>query len=173
MEVNSLLEHEKFNFLNKDEKRFVFTFSEEIAKLGYTNDGVQNYVVFGKYKIEYYRPEVKTKKVIARIYIRDGDEKIAARWGGHGLGIVLGLYFTNIDKHRAYIENAPDFIKTPFIDSHSVCHGCKSKCNRRKSYTIDYKAYAKCTDCAFMFGELNIKNVLEYVNLLTAFYPGK
>ena len=173
MDVKKILEGEKFDFLNEDEKRFIDAFSDELAKLGYANDGIQDYVVFGKYKIEYYKAEVKTKKVIARIYIRDGDEKIAARWGGHGLGIVLRLYFTNIDKHRAYIECAPDFIKMPFTDSHSVCRGCKGKCNRRKLYTIDDKSYAKCTDSAFMFNEPNKHDVLEYVNLLTTFYPVK
>jgi hypothetical protein len=116
---------------------------------------------------------MKTKKVVARVYIRDGDEKIAARWGGgeNGLGIVLRLYFTNVDKHKAYIENAPDFIKTPFIDGHSLCHGCKDKCSRRKIYTIDDKLYAKCTDSAFLFNKPLAKNTLEYINLLTIFYP--
>jgi len=173
MEVKNILEYEKYDFLSENEKRFIVAFSDELAKIGYANDGIQDYVVFGKYKIEYYKAGVKTKKVIARIYIRDGDEKIAARWGGNGLGIVLRLYFTNIDKHRTYIEDAPDFIKTPFIDSHSVCRGCKGKCNRRKLYMIDNKSYVKCTDSAFMFIEPNINDVLEYVTLLTKFYPMK
>lgn len=173
MELNELLTDSKFDFLNKNEKQFITEFSNEMVNIGYTNDSIQNYVVFGKYKIEYYKSGAKTKKVIARIYIRDGDEKIAARWDGHGLGIILRLYFTNIDKHRVYIENAPDFIKAPFIDNHSVCQGCKGKCNRRKVYTIENKAYIKCTDSAFMFEAPSDKNILEYINLLTAFYPAK
>ena len=171
--MNDLLAHEKFSFLKEDEKQFIVSFNDKMTKIGYANDGIQDYVVFGKYKIEYYKAGVKTKKVAARIYIRDGDEKIAARWGGNGLGIVLRLYFTNIGKHRAYIENAPDFIKTPFVDGHSVCHGCKDKCNRRKIYNIDGKTHTKCTDSAFMFEEPNKKNVVEYINLLTLFYPIK
>lgn len=173
MEIPELLVDRKFDFLNEDEKQFIAAFNNKMTETGYTNDGIQDYVVFGKYKIEYYKAGVKAKKVVARIYIRDGDEKIAARWGGHGLGIVLRLYFTNIDKHSAYIENAPDFIKTPFSDNHSVCRGCKSKCSRRKVYAIDNRTYAKCTDSAFMFEEPSAKNILEYINLLTVFYPAK
>lgn len=173
MEISNLLEHEKFNFHNQDEKQFISAFNNHMKNIGYINNGIQNYVVFGKYKIEYYKSGVKTKKVVARIYLRDGDEDIAARWGGHGLGIVLRLYFTNIEKHKTYIENAPDFIKNPFIDSHSVCKGCKSKCSRRKLYTIDGNSYAKCTDCSFIFEEPETNNVMEYINLLIEFYPLK
>lgn len=173
MKIDELLIDSKFDFLSENDKQFINAFTNEMIINGYTNDGIQDYVVFGKYKIEYYKSGVKTKKVVARIYIRDGDEKIAARWSGHGLGIVLRLYFTSIDKHRTFIENAPDFIKTPFVDHHSVCRGCKGKCNRRKVYTIDGKAYAKCTDSAFMFEEPIANNILEYMNLLTAFYPTK
>lgn len=173
MGINELLVDSKFGFLNEDEKQFISVFNNKMKANGYTNDGIQDYVVFGKYKIEYYKAGTKSKKVVARIYIRDGDEKIAARWGGHGLGIVLRLYFTNIDKHRAYIENAPDYIKAPFTDSHSVCRGCKGDCNRRKAYTLDGKAYVKCTDSAFMFEKPCAKNAFEYVNLLAAFYPTK
>jgi hypothetical protein len=171
MKIYELLADNKFDFLNENEKHFIAAFDDGMTNIGYTNDGIQNYVVFGKYKIEYYKPNVKTKKVVARIYIRDGDEEIAARWGGHGLGVVLRLYFTNIDKHRAYIENAPDFIKMPFIDNHSICRSCKDKCNRRKIYTIADKTYVKCTDSAFMFDEPSTKNPMEFINLLTAFYP--
>ena len=160
-----------FNFLSEDEKRFISAFTDAMTENGYANDGVQDYVVFGRYKIEYYKAGVKTKKVVARIYIRDGDAKIAARWSGRGLGIFLRLYFTNIDKHRAYIESAPDFIRAPFVDDHSLCHGCKDECNRRKVYTIYDKAYAKCADSAFLFNEPQAKNVMEYVSLLTEFYP--
>ncbi|MCL2109003.1 MAG: hypothetical protein FWH20_06635 [Oscillospiraceae bacterium] len=170
--MNDLL-LEKYNFLNENEKKFIVSFNDEMAKIGYVNSGIQDYVVFGKYKIEYYKLGLKTKKIIARIYIRDGDEKIAARWGGNGLGIALRLYFTNINKHKTYIENAPDFIKTPFIDNHSICHDCKVNCNRKKVYMIDGKMYTKCTDCAFMFEKPNAENVMEYINLLKLFYLTK
>ncbi len=173
MRINEWLADDKFSFLNEGEKQFISAFNDEMIERGYANNGIQDYVVFGKYKIEYYKSGLKTKKVIARIYLRDGDERIAARWGGHGIGVVLRLYFTNINKQRAYIERAPDFIKAPFTDNHSNCRGCKDNCNRRKVYIVDGKAYAKCTDSAFMFEEPAVRNVLEYINLLTAFYPAK
>lgn len=171
--MHSALAQERFSFLKEEEKAFIAAFTGHMENAGYAHGGIQDYVVFGKYKIEYYKAGTKTKKVVARIYLRDGDENIAARWNGHGLGIVLRLYFTNIDKHRAYVEGTPDFIKGPFVDNHSLCRGCKDKCNRRKIYTIDGKPHAKCTDSAFMFEDPQANDPLDYIRLLGEFYPPK
>ncbi|MDR1688131.1 MAG: hypothetical protein LBS21_05915, partial [Clostridiales bacterium] len=68
MTINEMLADKKFNFLSEDEKRFIVSFDNGMTNIGYTNDGIQNYVVFGKYKIEYYKTGMKTKKVVARVY---------------------------------------------------------------------------------------------------------
>ena len=165
--IKELLATATFNFVAEKDKQFIIAFNDEMSKAGYMNNGVQPYVVFGKYKIEYCKAGLKTKKYVARIYFRDN-------------GIVLRMYFSDIDKSRDYIEKAPDFIKKPFIDGHSRCKGdgCKgmivnNKCRYRKSYVIDGEPYVKCSESAFMFKKPDACNAKEYVNLLTAFYPNK
>jgi len=137
-----------------------------MVRAGYENNGIQPYVVFGKYKIEYYKPGNKTKKYIARIYFRDDE-------------IVLRLYFSNIDKHRGYIEKSIDYIKKPFIDGSHRCEkpNCKGvgndKCRYRKTYTIDGVLYIKCAEQSFCFYQMDAENASKYVELLTTFYPNR
>ena len=104
-----LLENPKYECIDEQNKSFIVAFNDAMIAAGYENNDIQPYIVFGKYKIEYYKSGTKTKKYIARVYIRDD-------------GIILRLYFSDIDKHRDYIEKAPDFIKKPFIDN---SHDCK------------------------------------------------
>jgi len=167
--MNKLLADEKFDFISENDKEFIVAFNNEMLRAGYMNNGIQPYVVFGKYKIEYCKARLKTKKYVARIYFRDKE-------------IVLRLYFSNINTCRDYIEKAPDFIKKPFINNHSKCKGCdangggmisNTKCRYKKSYIIDSETYIKCAEQAFMFENPAACNAIEYVNLITAFYPDK
>ena len=165
--MENLLSDTIYSFVSQEDKDFIITFNEAMIKAGYENNDIQPYVVFGKYKIEYYKPGNKTKKYIARIYFREDE-------------IVLRLYFSDIDKHRDYLENAPDFIKKPFVDdSHKCkmpdCKGMitKGKCRYRKTYTLDGANRIKCSEQSFLFYNMESKNASQYVELLTIFYPVK
>ena len=162
--MNNLLSDEKYAFVGQKDKDFILAFNGSMARAGYENNGIQPYVVFGKYKIEYYKPGNKTKRYIARIYFRDDE-------------IVMRLYFSNIDKHRDAIENSPCFIQKPFIDdSHTCkkphCKGMgKGKCRYQKTYTINGIPYVKCAEQSFCYYQMDAENASKYVALLTAFYP--
>ena len=158
------LSAEKYAFVSQKDKNFIIAFNDSMVKAGYENNGIQPYVVFGKYKIEYCKPGNKIKKYIARIYFRDDE-------------IVLRLYFSNIDKRRDYIEKSPCFIQRPFIDDSHRCKkpNCKGmgkgKCRYQKTYTIDGIPYVKCAEQSFCYYHMDAENASEYVALLTAFYP--
>ena len=164
--MKKLLSDEKYAFVSQKDKNFIIAFNDSMVKGGYENNGIQPYFVFGKYKIEYYKPGNKTKKFIARIYFRDDE-------------IVLRLYFSNIDKHRDTVEKSPCFIQKPFVDdSHRCkkphCKGLgKDKCRYQKTYTIHGVPYIKCAEQSFCFYKMDAENASKYVELLTAFYPNK
>lgn len=164
--VEKAISEEKYSFLNSNEKEFVVAFDNAMQEIGYLSSGIMPYVCLAKYKIEYTKAGNKTKKFIARIYFRED-------------GVVLRLYFTNIDKHSKYIETASDFIKKPFIDSNANCKHCENgfnkegKCNFRKSYTIDGSFYEKCAGENFYFRNCNVSAVPDYIKLIEKFYPSK
>lgn len=158
----------EYDFISDSEKEFIIEYDKAIRSIGYDSDGIKPYVTFGKYKIEYSRVGLKTKKVIARFYFRDS-------------GIVLRLYFNNIDKKREYIENAIDYIKLPFVDDNGRCKNCdkdgggitgkSGKCTFKKSYTIDGELIEKCSGENFYFNNYELSAIPEYMELITAFYP--
>jgi hypothetical protein len=163
--MRNLLSDEIYNFVSQQDKEFIIAFNDAMIEAGYENNGIQPYVVFGKYKIEYYKPGNKTNKYIARFYFRDDE-------------IVLRLYFSNIDKHRDYVEKSSDFIKKPFVDESHQCKHCKGmitngKCRYRKTYTLDGVPYVKCAEQSFMYYNMEPKNASSYAELLTVFYPAK
>jgi len=113
-----------------------------------------------RYMITYTK--TGAKKVITRIYIRDD-------------GIVLRMHFSNIDKHRAYIENAVEHIKSAFTGDLGSC-GCNPRnenCRHRKTYTIDGKKIEKCGGAEFEFWTPTVEKSADYTALLEKFYPSK
>lgn len=162
--VKDQLKLSEYDFVSQNDKKFVIQFDKAMQSIGYISDGIKPYVTFGKYKMEYTKLGNKTKKFIARFYFRDD-------------GIVLRLYFNNIAKHSSYIENAPDYIKKPFINDYARCKHCDNgfnkdgKCNFRKSYTIDTVYIEKCSGDSFYFDNHELYAVEEYIKLIQLFYP--
>jgi hypothetical protein len=116
----------------------------------------------------------KKKKVIARIFIRNKSVRI---WGGNehrwNNCIVLRLFFTNIEKHKTYIEKAPSHIKMPFINSNGDCKYCKEPCRSRKIYTINDKEMVKCDGEVFQYNNPKIEYTNDYIDILKEFYGKK
>ena len=112
--MKGLLSDERFSFMAEKDKDFILAFDDEIRKLGYdSGPNISSGYCWGKYMIIYSRSGVKNRKVVARIYIREKS-------------IVLRLFLSNIDDHREFIEDAPDYIKKVFTGDYGRCKHCKN-----------------------------------------------
>ena len=165
MNMKNMLKEERFNFLSRKDKTFVIAFDSEMNKLGYDfGNKIDSGFCWGKLMIIYRKSGVKSKKVYARIYLRDDD-------------IVLRLFFYHIDAHNVYIENAHKHIKEVFTGDYGNCTHCKNEktgiCRFRKSYTIDNHLIEKCNGYTFQFFEPSFNKSDEYLNLFMEFYPIK
>jgi hypothetical protein len=173
--MEKLLNEERFGFISEENKKFIREFSKQINLFGYDFGGeIGNGFCWGKYMIIYSQNGVKNKKVIARIYIRDENLII---WGGkeykYNNSIVLRLFFTNIDKHRLYIENTPSHIKIPFINDQAICVHDREDCRFRKIYTIDGKKIEKCGGSVFEYHDPKKEYIKDYMDILKEFYDKK
>ena len=48
--MRNLLSDEIYNFVSQQDKEFIIAFNDAMIEAGYENNGIQPYVVFGKYK---------------------------------------------------------------------------------------------------------------------------
>jgi hypothetical protein len=165
-DIRQLLEESRFDFVNTDDKAFVVAFDAAMLERGWgleTNGYYKGYM-WGRCMLIYIKLGVKAKNVPARIYLRDN-------------GIVLRLFFRNIEKHRTYIENSPIHIKGVFTGAHGNCGHCGNEhdgeCKHRKTYTIDDNAYEKCDGAVFEFWQPNLEKLSDYLALLDEFYIAK
>jgi len=165
MKMNNFLKHEKFGFISNKDKEFIIAFNHEMTKLGYDfGDKIGSGYCWGRYMIIYTKSSVKSKKVFARIYIRDDS-------------IALRLFFSAIDSHRKYIENASSQIKEVFVGDYANCKHChnekESVCQFKKTYTMDSRLIEKCNGRTFEFHNPNIQRIPDYIALFTEFYPNR
>ena len=163
--MHDLLQEGRFDFIANHDKGFILAFNDAMTNLGYDFDGrIGSGFCWGKYMIIYTKSGVKSKKVFARIYIRDES-------------IVLRLFFSAVDKHREYIEIAPAHIKEVFVGDHGNCQHCHNDkdgfCRFRKTYTIDERLIEKCNGVTFEFHHTSIQRLPAYIALFTEFYPNK
>ncbi len=160
-DMKDILSEDRFNIISDSNKTFITAFDNEIENLGYDFGGsIGDGYCWGKYMIIYTKTGVKSKNVIARIFIRENS-------------IVLRLFFNNIDKHSAYIENTPSHIKEVFTGNHGNC-SCspkKENCRMRKNYTVDNKTLEKCSGVVFEFWNPTVEKLPDYIDLLKEFYP--
>jgi hypothetical protein len=173
-DMDQLLHDDRFNLVSKENKNFISEFTKQMKLFGYDFGGqIGSGIIYGHYMINYSQSGVKTKKVFARLYIRDKD--VCLLQNGveikFDIGIVLKLFFNNIDNHIEYVQNAPLYIKEPFVNEHGKCNHCNSKedCNMRKKYTIDGNYFTKCACSAFEFHNPRSENVNDYMNILEEF----
>ena len=158
-----MLQEARFDFVSPIDKAFTEAFDDEMTRLGYNfGNKIGDGFCWGKYMLIYRKTGVKSKKVYARIYLRDDD-------------IVLRMFFSGIDKHREYIEQAPTHIKEAFTSDFSECHHCHNQredgsCKFRKTYTLDGVFYERCNGHTFWFFEPTIEKMSDYIGLFTEFY---
>lgn len=160
--MRNIMSESRFDFISDPDKSFIISFDEEMRRLGYDyGSSIGSGYCWGRYMTIYSKTGAKNKSVTARIYIRDND-------------IVLRLYFSNIDKHRGYIENAPPYIKEAFTGEHGDCKHCKNDkngvCKFRKTYTLDGRLFEKCNGVVFEFWQPDVSKLPGYISLLSEFY---
>ena len=163
--MKDILREERFNFISDSDKEFVIAFDNEMTRLGYHFVGnIGSGYCWGKYMVIYTKMGVKSKKVYARIYIRENS-------------IVLRLYFSKIDAHHEFIKNAPDYIKDVFVNDYGNCTSCHNDqngvCRFRKTYKIDNQLIEKCTGRTFEFYSPSIDKLSDYIELFSEFYSRK
>lgn len=153
--------------LSAEERSFILAFDEAIQHEGYTSDGIQPYVCWGKYVISYYRKGVKTKRYVARFYLRSD-------------GLLFRMYFSDIDTHAGVIERLPEEIKATFFSEYGRCKHCDSKSNKsqgkcmhRKTYSLEGRRLEMCDGLVFLFPNHSVEAVPQYIDLLRLFYPPK
>ena len=160
--MKELLSERRFEIISEVDKAFIVAFDEAINELRYDFGGsIGSGYTWSPLMIIYGKTGTKSRPCVARIYIGEGST-------------VLRLFFNNIDKHRAYIENAPEHIKELFFGGRDC--DCEPKCKlskARKIYTINDRKFEKCAHADFMFSQPNLEKLPDYIGLLTEFYPVK
>ena len=161
--MNELLTEVRFNIISKADKAFITAFDNEMAKFGCDFGGsIGKGDHNGKFMIVYSLTAVKSKKAMARIFVRDDE-------------IVLKLILSDVKKHNTYIENAAAHIKDEFVGKQGdcSCNPKKETCRMRKTYTIDGKLIVKCSEKIFFFRQPTMEKLPDYADLLAEFYPVK
>jgi len=156
-----LLTERRFEIVSENDKAFIIAFDKAINELGYDCENtIGSGYSWSPLMIIYGKAGTKSRPCAARIYINNE-------------GISLRLFFTNINKHRVYIENAPEHIKAIFYGGHDC--PCRPDCPHKgqKVYTIDDKNYQKCCHADFRVAMPKIEELPDYMGLLAEFYPIK
>jgi len=171
MEMEKLINEKRFDFVSKENKKFILEFTKQMNLIDYDFGGtIGDGFCWGHNMIIYSQK----KKVIARIFIRNDGVRI---WGKKehkwNKCIVLRLFFSNIDKHMKYIEKAPSHIKQPFFNDQGLCNHCsEKKCHNMKIYTVNQQKIEKC-GYVFQFTDPKIEHIKDYIDILKEFYVKK
>lgn len=163
--MDNFLDGPEFDFINSKDKCFIYDFNQAMNHVGYDFGGtIGSGYCWGRYMLIYAKTGVKSKKVVARIYIREN-------------GLVLRMYFSGIDRHRAFLERAPDFIQEPFIGPIGDCHHCHNEkdglCKFRKTYCLHNLFIEKCNGLTFEFSNPDSSRLKHYMGLFCEFYPSR
>ncbi len=160
--IEQQLKQAEFDFISEQDKQFIIAFTDEMEKRGYTYDNtIGKGHCWGRYMMIYRKANLKTQKVVARIYIKDQ-------------GIVLRLFFNNVTKHGDFIRQAPDAIKTVFMGEQANYAHCSGEdCRFQKKYVIDGVEFVKCNGSTFQFRNPTLEQLPDYIRLFDEFYPTK
>lgn len=158
--IEKHMSEESFHFIQERDRIFIIEFTKALEKMGYTYGGeIGSGYCWGKYMLIFRKAKVKSKNVVARIYIKEDS-------------IVLRLFFNNVTRNAAYISASPEHIKDAFTSDYGTCKHCKGdNCKFRKDYEIDGIKYEKCNGTTFEFHNPEIGNLSDYLALFKEFYP--
>lgn len=160
--MDQLLGEPRFDFLSAEDQQFILAFDAQMQALGFgfgslIGDGY----CWGRYMVIYRRKGVKSDKVVARLYLRDD-------------GVVLRFFFSDIDRHRTYIEGASAHIQAVFTGPAADCQHCHNqkdgKCRFRKTYTLFNRRIEKCNGLTFEYAHPRLEYLDDYMALFREFY---
>ena len=157
--IDAMLKESRFDFMSEKDKDFVAQMTAALLELGYTfGDTITDGICWGKYMLIFRKQNVKSKKVYARIYIK--DDSVAFR-----------LFLSDITKHSAFVSAAPAHIKSVFAGASGACGHCRGdECRFRKSFELDGKLIEKCNGEVFTFEGASSDKIPDYLALLCEFY---
>lgn len=157
--IETQIAEKPFHFIQENDKIFIINFTKALEEMGYTYGGeIGSGYCWGKYMLIFRKANVKSKNVVARIYIKDDS-------------IVLRLFFNNVTKHASYISASPAHIRNTFTGDYGTCKHCKGDhCKFRKDYEIDGINYEKCNGTTFTFYHPKTENLSDYLALFKEFY---
>jgi hypothetical protein len=164
--MDVILQEERFDYLSGDERAFVLAMDAALAERGYTCGGqIGEGYCWGRHMLIYRKAGAKSERVYARLYLREAD-------------VVLRLFFNGVDRHRAYLEVAPDHIQEVFTGPFGDCEHCHNQgedgaCRFRKRYTLHGREIAKCNGNTFWFFKPTLARLDDYLALFDQFYPPK
>ena len=160
--IEEQMKEEHFHFISETDKQFIIAFTKALQALGYTyNDTIGSGFCWGKYMLIFRKANVKSKNVVARIYIQDHS-------------IVLRMFFNQVTKHGDFIRSSPEFIRDVFLGEYGNCKHCRGDaCKFRKDYEIDGIKYEKCNGVTFEFRETKLEYIPDYIALFQEFFPAK
>lgn len=163
--MDNFLDGPDFDFIKPQDKGFIYDFNKAMNRLGYDFGGtIGSGYCWGRYMLIYAKTGTKNKKVVARIYVREN-------------GLVLRMFFSGIDRHRAFLEIAPDFIQEPFVGPHGDCQHCHNEkdgmCKFRKTYSLHNRSIEKCNGLTFEFSNPDSSRLVHYLDLFRKFYPSR
>jgi len=160
--IENQINEKQFDFISESDKNFIVTFTQALENMGYTyGNTIGSGFCWGKYMLIFRKANVKSKNVVARIYIRDNS-------------CVLRLFFNNVTKHSDYITTTSEYIKSVFVGDYGTCKHCKGdNCKFRKDYEIDGVKYEKCNGTTFEFYNPTVESLHDFINLFKEFYQAK
>lgn len=160
--IKEQLEQERFCFMSGSNKSFVVQMTLALEALGFTyNDDIVDGICWGKYMLIFRKAGVKSKKVVARIYIR--EKSVAFR-----------LFLSDVTKHADFILAAPGHIRDVFIGESGNCSHCRGEmCRFRKCYELAGEKIEKCNGEVFTFADASVEKIPDYLALFKEFYLPK
>lgn len=160
--IEEQMAERQYNFIQEKDRNFIIEFTKALENMGYTYGGeIGNGYCWGRYMLIFRKAHVKSKNVVARIYIREDS-------------ILLRLFLNKVTKHAPYINSSPDFIKNVFTGDYGNCKHCKGDhCKFRKDYEIDGIHFEKCNGTTFEFSYPTVERLTDYIQLLQEFFPPK
>lgn len=160
--IEKQIKEKAYDFIRLEDKQFIVQFTHALEEMGYTyNDTIGKGYCWGLYMMIFRKANVKSKNVVARIYIRQDS-------------IALRLFLNNVTKHAAFISTAPAHIKKVFTGNQANCQHCSGdNCRFQKKYEIDQVAYEKCNGSTFTFEHPPVEFLPDYLSLFQEFYSPK
>jgi len=160
--MTELLAERRCEHISETDKAFIVAFDKAMNDAGYDCENIiSSGLTWSQMMIIYGKTGTKSRPIAARLYIHADGE------------IYFRFFLNKVDKHIAYIENAPSHVKNAFKFEGGDCTSCNVHCKHGKVYTIDRQQMQKCSHNTFPFYHTATDALPDYMELFARFYPLK